>query len=312
MVLAHTLKQTYQNRQGWAIYLGTTTITPQAPDRAKEMQRLSIDPIIERSKMPVLAEYVDAQIGPARNRQTYQQMIDDAAHGRFSHLIVASPDRLGRNTAEVLYVLNHLEDLGVKVQIATIPDVEDFASSQGRLLVSVMFALADYEAAQHRERIKTALRNKLEKGIWPWPAPDGYQKRPQNDTTPSMIPDPQQAEVWRYAWTLLLNGLTLAEICESLDAHGYTLRSGKHFVETSPDGRKTHNRTVLSRAFNNPVYAGMMNLVTENEGYRTYKGNWEPIISLQDFARGQALLSRSNSRKQVVRKMQNSNDQPTE
>lgn len=76
--------------------------------------------------------------------------------------------------------------------------------------------------------------------------------------------DPQQAQVWRYAWDLLLQDApTLDDICEALASGGYRLRSGVPFVHVNARGKPAARKTALSKAFHNWFYAGWV--VVDND-----------------------------------------------
>lgn len=289
---------------GWAIYLRTSNGYVQAPERSREMQRQSIDPVIEHSNMPIIEEYIDVQSGKTLNRRNFQRMLDDAAKGKFSHIIVAYPDRFGRNTAEALTTLDHLQELGVKVRVSTIPEVEDITSRRGRMHITIMFALAEQESSQHGERIKTVQSVLNKNGFWAWKAPDGYknarreipfmatdERQAFGRSKGYIVQDEQQAQVWRSAWDMLLyEDLSLEEICERLHAKGYRLRSGSTFVTITDEGKRKRNRTALSRVFHNPFYAGLLKTYDENGSPVVRRGEWEPIVTLEEFEAGEQRL----------------------
>jgi hypothetical protein len=107
--------------------------------------------------------------------------------------------------------------------------------------------------------------------------------------------DPQQSKVWRFAWDLLLENKpdrSLEDICEALHAQGYTLRSGTPFVKIGSDGKRIHNRAVLSRVFHNPFYAGLIYLHDHFDelDYCIIQGDWPSIVTPQEFAQGEAIL----------------------
>ncbi len=107
--------------------------------------------------------------------------------------------------------------------------------------------------------------------------------------------DENQAKVWRYAWDLLLEDrLTLEQICEKLHERGYRLRDGKPFIEIKKRGQSKAYIQQLSRAFHNWFYAGWV--VADNDWAKvppkTVRGEWEPIVSTEEFERGLEILAR--------------------
>jgi len=111
-------------------------------------------------------------------------------------------------------------------------------------------------------------------------------------------PDPERAPIWRLAWDLLLEDrLTLAEIAEELHAHGYRYRSGRPFVEVKANGKRKANYNSMAYSFHNWAYAGW--IVNEEMGIlpKTLRGDWEPIVTTQEFERGLDILAKRSRHK---------------
>jgi hypothetical protein len=93
---------------------------------------------------------------------------------------------------------------------------------------------------------------------------------------------------------LLGDQLTLEDICEKLYERGYRLRDGKPFVQVDEDGQRIPYIQQLSRAFHNWFYAGWV--VANNDWAKippkTVRGEWEPIVSTEEFERGLSILAR--------------------
>ena len=86
------------------------------------MQRKRIqDQLLSPSNVPFSREYTDLLSGTNPNRKDYQQMLSDAAEGRFSHIGLYRADRFGRNTVEGLQAATTLISLGIKIRIANMP-----------------------------------------------------------------------------------------------------------------------------------------------------------------------------------------------
>lgn len=83
---------------GWAVYLRTSSDENQKPEMSRARQRFAIEAnVLDRSDMPVYAEYIDVLTGSTPNREAYQRLLADARAGKFSHVIVERADRFGRN-----------------------------------------------------------------------------------------------------------------------------------------------------------------------------------------------------------------------
>ncbi|MCS7071032.1 MAG: recombinase family protein, partial [Anaerolinea sp.] len=298
---------------GWAVYLRTSSDENQKPELSRARQRFAIEEnVLKRSDLPVFDEYVDILTGTTPNRPEYQRLLNDARAGKFSHVIVERADRFGRDDTEALRAIDELHEFGVAVRFANMPDIDPMHMDQ-RVLVTMTFTLARRESALLGVRVKGGLQAKRKIGGFTNLAPDGYvnrsgktelDKRKELGRIDHWIElDPERAPIWRYAWDLLLEDrLTLAEIAEALHARGYTYRRGRPFVEVTAGGRRKQNINTLSNIFHNWAYAGWV--VSERNGIapKTLRGNWEPLVTTEEFERGLAILERRNRYRSVRRK----------
>ena len=116
--------------------------------------------------------------------------------------------------------------------------------------------------------------------------------------------DPEQSQVWRLAWDLLLTDrYSLEDICEKLHEQGYHMTSGRPFIEVRQNRAKGEAEHIahiqlLSRAFHNWFYAGWV--VAQNEWVniapKTVKGEREAVVSTEEFERGLAILAQRTFR----------------
>lgn len=86
--------------------------------------------------------------------------------------------------------------------------------------------------------------------------------------------------------------MTLSDIAEAMHAKGYQDRNGKPFVKINRDGSRRPITDKLQRAFQDWTYAVWV--VRESDGIapKTVRGDWEPLISTEDFEAGLTILGR--------------------
>lgn len=298
---------------GWAVYLRTSSDENQKPEMSRARQRFAIQKnVLERSEMPVFDEYVDVLTGKTPERKDYQRLLADARAGKFSYVIVERADRFGRNDTEALRAIDELHEFGVAVRFANQPELDPM-DPDDRVIVALSFTLARRESALLGIRVRGGLQAKRDSGGFCGRAPDGYinveakttaeTKKLQGRKTSWIEQNPERAPLWRYAWNLLLEDrLTLEEIAETLHAHGYRRASGRPFVEVKSNGRRIPNISTLSNTFHNWAYAGW--IVSKPNGIppKTLRGNWEPIVTTEEFERGLEILARRNQHRSVRRK----------
>lgn len=286
---------------GWAVYLRTSSDENQKPELSRARQRFAIEEnVLKRSDMPVIDEYVDVLTGKTPNREGYQRLLADARTGRFSYVIVERADRFGRNDTEALRAIDELHEFGVAVRFANSPDLDPM-DPDDRVIVALSFTLARRESTLLGIRVKGGLQAKRQSGGFCGVAPDGYRnvedkvlgeaKKLQGRHNHWIEQDPERAALWRYAWNLLLeNELTLEQICETLHARGHRYRSGRPFVQVKKNGKRVANTSTLAAIFHNWTYAGWVTSKSGKLPPKTIKGNWEPIVTTEEFERGLAIL----------------------
>lgn len=298
---------------GLAIYLRTSSDENQKPEMSRARQRFTIEKnVLERSDLPVYAEYVDVLTGKTAQREAYQRLLEDARQGKFSHVIVERADRFGRNDTEALRAIDELDEFGVAVRFANQPDLDPM-DPDDRVIVTLSFTLARRESALLGIRVKGGLKAKRDSGGWCGRAPDGYRniegrtaievKKQLGRFNTWIEQDPERAPIWRYAWDLLLEDrMTLDEIAEALHARGYMWASGRPFVEVTSKGKRKPNKSTLSNTFHNWAYAGWVVSKSNNIPPKTVKGNWEPIVTTEEFERGLQILAHRSEHRIAKRK----------
>lgn len=292
-----------QLRQGIVLYLRVSSDDKQNPENSFEYQRQCIHRRIEQSHMDlsVLSEYSDVLSGLKNQRRQYQQMLTDARNRLFSHLAIYSIDRLGRSPEEILNSVKELIGLGIEIIVADSPNL-DIASPSGSLLLGIRAVIAQYEVNMLSQRLSDNKRALMHSGRWPTMLPDGYVRRSEPGLKPSQLPiekDSARAKIMREAWDLLLTGTyTLQKICQELHNRGYTRRSGLPFVWVDPKTSETRYATSqIDRAFHLPFYAGWVISERHNIQRGDVRGQWEPLVTDEEFDRGIAILLANDENK---------------
>jgi DNA invertase Pin-like site-specific DNA recombinase len=295
---------------GWAFYGRTSDEDAQAPERSLASQlRLCTERLIAGSGTKLIEEYRDIYTGRSSDRKDYQRLLADANEGKFSHVAIAFVDRFGRNDVEGIRAFDELNKSGIDVRIATYPSL-DPTTPDGRMIVTMLFGVARFESDRIGQRSKEGMHTKVLGGDWAWKAPDGYvncEEKLSNLPESEKLKhakykrwvelNPEQGKVWRYAWDLLLaDHMSLRDICEAMHSKGYRLSSGAPFVQIKSDGSRHHRINIVSRIFHSWFYAGWLVLDTDSLTIvpKTVRGNWEPIVSTEEFESGLAILAKRN------------------
>ncbi|MGI2798468.1 recombinase family protein [Photobacterium damselae] len=78
-------------------------------------------------------------------------------------LVIAKLDRLGRDNVDVQQTVMLLDGMGIKVVILDLP-VQDLSSAQGKLMLQMFGAFAEFEKNRIGERTREALLRKKDAG----------------------------------------------------------------------------------------------------------------------------------------------------
>lgn len=286
------------NVSGWATYLRVSDEDKQTPERSFAMQRQRIlEQLISTSDIPFKREYCDMLTGTNPNRADYQKLLADAEAGKFSHLGLYRADRFGRDTIEGLQAATRLMGWGIKIRVAHMPSLQP-ETPDGFFMFLIQMGMAQREVDVLRQRTADGMEAKLRAGGWPLKAPEGYINRERlvssNKYDRWVEQNPETIQIVREAFDLLLTGrYTMDGICEELAARGYTRANGLPWVwNHASTGEKKTARTRLYEIFHNPFYAGWV--VSERFGIQMgeIKGQWEPIVTHEEFLRGIEILQK--------------------
>lgn len=109
--------------------------------------------------------YMDRGVSGARaNRAGLDQALASLQEG--DTLVVATLDRLGRSTQNMLNLATELKDRGVNLRVLNLGGGNvDTATPMGQMMFTVMAGLAEMELAIKRERINDSVSKRRAKGL---------------------------------------------------------------------------------------------------------------------------------------------------
>ena len=140
-------------------------------------QKTCLTSFAKREELRVVGEYEDAgKSGKSiEGRPAFKRMINDIKGGlKVDYVIVYKLSRFGRNAADVLNSLELIQDYGVNL-ICTDEGI-DSSQASGRLLISVLSAVAQIERENILEQTMNGRREKARQGLWNGgQAPYGYK-----------------------------------------------------------------------------------------------------------------------------------------
>jgi len=142
-----------------ALYLRVST-----HQQTVENQRRELEAYCLRQGWTIAKVYEDSGYsGSKSDRPALNAMLADATFGKFAVLVVWKIDRLARSTLDLLNILTTLRNHGIDF-VATTQAI-DTGSSAGRMLVSFLGAIAEFEREMIVERVRSGLARAQAQGV---------------------------------------------------------------------------------------------------------------------------------------------------
>lgn len=262
---------------------------------AMQIDGYSLDAQKERMKAfayynnyDIVGEYEDAgKSGKSiEGRIQFNQMMEDIKSGKdsVSYVLVFKLSRFGRNAADVLSTLQVMQDFGVN--LICVEDGIDSSKDAGKLMISVLSAVAEIERENIRVQTMEGRIQKAREGKWNGGfAPYGYKL-----TDGNLVINEQEAEAIRIIYKQYVNtDMGANGIAKYLEEHGIRKiqrQNGKTPLFTA---------SLIRMILKNPVYCGKIAYgrrkmekvhgtrndyhLVEQDNYLLVDGRHEPIVS---------------------------------
>jgi DNA invertase Pin-like site-specific DNA recombinase len=142
-----------------AVYARVSTTNGQDP----EMQLRELRDYCQRRGWDVSQEYVDTGIsGVKEKRPELDRLLTDAHKRRFDAVVVWRFDRFARSVSHLLRALETFRSLGI--EFVSLSEQVDTSTPTGKMVFTVLGAVAELERSLIAERVRAGLRNARAKG----------------------------------------------------------------------------------------------------------------------------------------------------
>jgi DNA invertase Pin-like site-specific DNA recombinase len=150
-------------------------------------------------------------------------LLEAAQAGRFAHLIVYKLSRLARSAREGLEICDAFERAGVAIHSAS--EGIDYSTATGRMIRTMMLAVAEMELENIREFAMEAMLTRVRSGKphGPWPGWIG-----RNEAGEFVLVEPHASAHLRLV-SLRLAGESYISIARALNREGYPTPTGKEW-----------------------------------------------------------------------------------
>ena len=232
------------------VYLYTrVSTTMQIDGYSLDAQKTKMKAFCDYNEYEIASEYEDAgKSGKSiEGRIAFNQMMDDIKSGKdeVSYVLVFKLSRFGRNAADVLATLQEMQDFGVN--LICVEDGIDSSKDAGKLMISVLSAVAEIERENIRVQTMEGRMQKAREGKWNGGfAPYGYSL-----IDGKLEVNEEEAVAIRMIFDQYVNtDLGANGIAKYLENHGI------HKIARQNGKNPLFDAALIRRIIQNPVYSG--------------------------------------------------------
>ena len=273
---------------GAKVYIYTRVSTSvQVDGYSLAAQREKLRKYAEYEDMTVVGEYSDEGFSGKniQGRLDFQRMLDDIQTGRdgVSFVLVFKLSRFGRNAADVLNSLQLMQDFGVN--LICVEDGIDSSRDSGKLVISVLSAVAEIERENILVQTMAGRQQKAMNGGWNGGfAPYGYEL-----VEGRLVIAEDEADIIRLIYDKFVHTTMGANgVAAWLNDHGYRKKvrqNGKlevftaHFVKLVLDNPVYMGKIAYGRRRNEKI-PGKRNEyhIVKQDSYSLYNGMHDSIV----------------------------------
>lgn len=258
---------------------------------------------IEYKRAVAGEEWVEAEVYELRavsgkdslRSPEFDRLFADIRSGRVNTVICTALDRICRSVKDFLHFFEILNEHGV--EFVCLKQNYDTTTSQGKLFITIMMALAEFEREQTSERNRDATAARAERGLWNGGLLLGYD--PDANRKGSLMPNPEEVTLVNFAFDAYLASGSIAETAQAMNRRGYRTkayasRRGRHHAGAE------FGAASVQYLLKNPAYIGKKEVnkkakgregEPEGRGYRVTDAVWPDIVPKEKFERVQRLLA---------------------
>ena len=273
--------------------------TMQIDGYSLDAQRTRMKAFAAFNEYEIVREYEDAgKSGKSiEGRMAFAQMMEDIRSGKdgVAYVLVFKLSRFGRNAADVLSTLQIMQDFGVN--LICVEDGIDSSKDAGKLMISVLSAVAEIERENIRIQTMEGRIQKAREGRWNGGfAPYGYQL-----VDGKLEINEEEAAAIRTIFDLYIHtDIGATGISKYLENHGISK------IQRQNGKNPLFDASLIRKIIANPVYCGKIAYgrrkiekvhgtrndyrLVPQDNYLLVDGIHQAIVSVEDWNTGQAKL----------------------
>ena len=231
--------------------------------------------------------YIDiASSKTGSSRKEFTRMLQDCKLRDIEIILTKSISRFGRNTVEILDVLNQLRILGVRVIFEQ--EVLDTADTDNDLIISIIESIAQAENESRSYNIKWGIKQRAAQGTSKL-----YNRKCYgfyNNEDGNLSVNEKETKNVRMIFNLYLQGKSVLGIVKELERLGIK----------SPMGKATWPKRTIDVMLTNEKYTGNVHLLDngKHDAYYRAENNNPAVISKETF---QAVQLEKQNRSNLIK-----------
>ena len=226
--------------------------------------------------MEIVGEYSDeGHFGKnIKGRQEFMRMLNDIEDGKdgVDFVLVFKLSRFGRNAADVLSSLQLMQDYGVN--LICVEDGIDSSKEAGKLLISIIAAVAEMERENIRVQTMAGREQKAREGKWNGGfAPYGYKLE-----NGELVIAEDEVEIIQMIFERYIHTNDgINSVANYLNTHGYTKKLRQN--RTIPG----FSSSFIKKIIDNPVYMGKIAYGRRRTEKKTGTRNETHVVEQSEF-----------------------------
>ena len=296
------------------VYIYTRVSTAMQIDGySLDAQKARMKAFADYNDYEIVGEYEDAgKSGKSiEGRFEFNRMMEDIKSGKdgVAFVLVFKLSRFGRNAADVLSTLQIMQDFGVN--LICVEDGIDSSKDSGKLMISVLSAVAEIERENILVQTMEGRRQKAREGKWNGGfAPYGYKLE-----NGELIIAEDEAEAIRVIYDKYIHTtMGVNKIAIWLNNHGYKKKQRQN------NTLDTFSASFIKGVLDNPVYCGKLAYgrrhnekiagtrneyhIVRQDDYMLYDGVHEAIISEEDWQSARQKRERTGIRQEKTHSLE--------
>jgi DNA invertase Pin-like site-specific DNA recombinase len=131
-------------------------------DQDESLQLTALQEFVSQRGWELKATYIDHGVSSRSVRPELERLMNDAHKRRFDVIAVWKFDRFARSTRELVFALEQFQALGI--DFVSVTQAIDTSGPMGKLVFSVLAAIAEFERELIRERVVAGMKEARRQG----------------------------------------------------------------------------------------------------------------------------------------------------